>query len=139
MRAHKSITTPRRTRSARRTLIPLAAVGCALAVPATAGARAIDSEPYVAPDSPSGVPNLNQATISHPGTTIGRPNEGFVSPDHLRYTGPVLGTPSQPVTAGDSFDWGDAGVGAAAVLGITALGGAAVVIRRRTGLSPSTS
>jgi hypothetical protein len=131
MRAHDPISTSRRTRSAWRILICLAVVGCALAVPVTASARPIDA-PYVAQASQSAVPNPSQATL-------GRPNEGFVTPDHVRYTGAPLDT-SQPVASTDAFDWGDAGLGAAAALGLCALAGAAVVIRRRTGrLSPSTS
>jgi hypothetical protein len=139
MRAHKSTTTTRRPRSAWRTLISLAVLACALAVPATASARPIDSGPYTVSTSQSGVPNLNQATIGHPSATIGRPNEGFVPADHLRYTGPVLDTPSQPIAAGDGFDWGDAGLGAAAAFGLAVLAAGAVVIRRRTGLEPSAS
>jgi len=136
MSAHKSITARWRSRSARRGLISLALIGGALAGPAAASARPIDSGPYVAPTAQSAAPAAHSVTVTS--QTIGRPNEGFVSPDHLRYTGPPLDV-SQPVASNDAFDWGDAGLGAAVGFALTALAGAAVVIRRRSGLSPSPS
>ena len=40
-------------------------------------------------------------------------------------------------TSGDGFDWGDAMIGAGAVLGIAALGAAGLTLRRRTAVGAS--
>ena len=64
--------------------------------------------------------------------------EGIVSPDHLRYTGPPFVT-LEPFSSGDALEWGDAGRGAATAVGLSALAGAALLLRRRTGLTPSAS
>jgi hypothetical protein len=143
MRAHINITNPR---LAWRTLGSLAVVAGALALPAAASARPIDSGPYVVHQT--GVPNVNQATVSH-SATIARPNEGtYVASTTLRRDGSQavpfvanVGTPapSAPSAGSDSFDWGDAGIGAAAAVGLAALGAGAVALRRRGGLEPSTS
>jgi hypothetical protein len=139
MRGHTNNITGH-TRFAWRTLLSLAAVGGALALPAAASARPVDSGPYVAPAS-------HTAVASH--VTVGRPNEGtYVATTTLRRDGsqavPFVAnvgepTPSAPSAQSDTFDWGDAGIGAAAAFGLTVLAGGALAIRRRTHLEPSTS
>jgi hypothetical protein len=42
-----------------------------------------------------------------------------------------VSTPTVAAAPGDGFDWGDAGIGAGAVLGIVALGGAGLLTLRR--------
>jgi hypothetical protein len=126
-----------------RVVFSAAIVACWLALPATAGARPIDlphgaqyssfdvgGGPYVGSTSQTGGPNVSQERIV-------RPNEGFVSPDHLRYTGPPFDT-SQPVASSDGFDWLSAAIGAAAAMALVALGSAVfLTVRRRTAVSPS--
>ena len=128
------------TRFAWRTLLSLAAVGGALALPAAASARPIDSGPYVAPASQTAAAN---------DVTVGRPNEGtYVASVSLRRDGskavPFVAnvgapTPSAPSARSDGFDWGDAGIGAGAAFGLAVLAAGAVALRRRSGLEPSTS
>jgi hypothetical protein len=53
---------------------------------------------------------------------------------------PVSGVTVSPASGGDGFDWGDFGIGAAAMLGLVLLGGiaAAVHYSRRAGVRPRT-
>ena len=162
MKGHTNIITGHH-RFAWRTVLSLAAVGGALALPAAASARPIDSGPYVVPASHTAL--ASDVTIGRPneGTyvaqpshtalasnvTVGRPNEGsYAPPVTLRRDGSKAvtfvanvgaPTPSAPSAQSDSFDWGDAGIGAGAALGLAVLAAGAVALRRRTGLTPSIS
>jgi hypothetical protein len=53
---------------------------------------------------------------------------------------PVSGVTVSPASGGDGFDWGDFGIGAAAMLGLVLLGGIAATVHysRRAGVRPRT-
>jgi hypothetical protein len=159
MRAH-TITTmsPRRRQTRRRRALALALGVCALAIPSTAIASPVDpgTSDYSTPNAitggssdssqPSGgtdyssVNSITGGSSESSQPTIARPNEGTVTPDHVRYTGPPPFDTSEPVASSDGFDWLSAAVGAGAALALFALGGAALLmVRRRTAMSPSAS
>jgi hypothetical protein len=94
---------------------------------------------------------ITARTATELGQAAGEPGDGGGAPgSDPRYsslnaiTGAPAGEPTlvsvSPAGSADEFQWGDAALGAGAMLALTALGGAAfLTVRRRTSLSPSTS
>jgi hypothetical protein len=115
----------------------------ALAIPASAGASygtvsggSDDSGQSVgAPDYSS--LNATAPPVSEPSTESGYSSLNSISGSPSETPTLVSGSPA---STGDGFDWGDAALGAGAVMALVAFGGAALLtVRRRTAMSPSAS
>jgi hypothetical protein len=108
----------------------------ALAVPAAAIGYAApgDSTTFTGPGSNPGTQAA--ATVADPG-----PNPDtqalVLHRDGSKAVPFVANVSVAPATSGDGFDWGDAMIGAGAVLGIAALGAAGLTLRRRTAVGAS--
>jgi hypothetical protein len=159
MRAHITIMSPRSRRSARTRVLVLAISVCALAIPASAGAKVYttsggssDSSQPVDTQNYSSVNAIAPAsdTGSRTGTELGQAVEEPSGPNGFdsghsslnAIAGSLRATPtavsSSPSDTGDGFDWGDAALGAGAALSLAALAGAALfTARRRTTVSPA--
>jgi hypothetical protein len=143
-----------RRRRQRRRALGLALGICALAIPASAIGKPIDSG-YSSvnaisgnsgessqPTGGSGYQSVNSIAppASEPGGSQGV-NSGYSSLNAI--SGAPTSTPtlvSGSTDTGDGFDWGSALVGAGAALALAALGTAAMLtVRRRTAVSPSAS
>ena len=96
--------------------LALATVVGALAAPAASAAPIDPALPGTSGDSPNGQPYGGSVTALSPPASSPSPA-------------------SEPTTvSGDGFDWGDAGIGAAAMLALAAIGaGGALVVGRRPG------
>jgi hypothetical protein len=95
----------------------------ALAVPAAAAG-------YAAPGNPTG------STASSPGAASDRYGALVLHRDGSKAVPFVVDVGPGHTTSGDAFDWGDAMIGAGAVLGMAALGAAGLTLRRRTAVGP---
>lgn len=160
MRAHTTTTTtspPRR--KARHGCLALAlALGvCGLAIPATANAQPIDSDPSSVNAITGGSNDSSQPvggsdyssvnSITPPASSpSGSGESGDVSAGYSSVNA-ITGAPSDtptfasgsPSGSDDGFDWPSALVGAGAALALTALGSAALLTVRRRSATPSPS
>jgi len=130
MRARTITTTTRRARSAQRRVSALALGVCALAIPASASASA----GLVPASAAAQVPASAAAQVAPASATSQVPPE---VPHGADYSSISTTEPSR-TASGDEFDWGDASVGAGAVMALVALSGTVLfAVRRRPGISPS--
>jgi hypothetical protein len=156
MRAQTITTMTRQRRQARRRRALALALGvCALAVPAAASASPVDGYSSVnsitgsSNDSSEPIDGWNYELLNSPAGESGQP---AADRDDSLYAHPItpnallgadgLGEPTlvtgSPASADDGFDWASGAVGAAAVMALVALGGAALLaFRRRTTVSPA--
>ena len=160
MRAHITIKSQSR-RSAWNRVLVLAISVCALAIPASAGAKAVDATTGASSDSSQPIGGGDYSSVnaiapatSEPGSrtgtelgqAVGEPGGPKGSDSVQSSLNAIAGSPagaltavsSPPADSGDGFDWGDAALGAGAALSLAALGGAALfTARRRTTVSPA--
>jgi hypothetical protein len=154
----QTTTTKSRPRGRARHIVALTV--CALAIPATANAQPIDSDP-----TDTGYSSVNSITGGSSGSS-GPAAASPVTPDQVvapasvldsstapsvdsgysslnAITGPTADAPtfaSSSPTGSDGFDWPSALVGAGAALALSVLGAAALLtVRRRSTVAPSPS
>ena len=158
MRAHTITTINRRRRNARRRRALALALGvCALAIPATASAQPIDSDPSSvnaitggSNDSSQPVGGADYSSVNSIAPLASSPSGSGGSADvdtGYASLNAISGSPadaptfvsSSPSSSGDGFDWPSALVGAGAALALAALGSAALLTVRRRSATPSPS
>jgi hypothetical protein len=158
MRAHTITTINRRRRNARRRRALALALGvCALAIPATASAQPIGSDPSSvnaitggSNDSSQPVGGSDYSSVSSIAPPASSPSgSGGSAGVDTGYSSlnAISGSPadaptlvsSSPSSSGDGFDWPSALVGAGAALALAALGSAALLTVRRRSATPSPS
>jgi hypothetical protein len=109
--------------------LALATVIGALAAPAASATPIDDEVPGTAASQANGQPNGG-------GGDLGRPVDSTL-PHGVRYSSTQVDSSSDPApepvaVAGDGFDWGDAGIGAAGMFALGAIAaGAAVAVAHR--------
>jgi hypothetical protein len=111
------------TRRMRRSLA-LAIVAGALAAPASSAAP-IDPVGGAAPIDPVGGADQTQGSEQSPSPSI----NAVLGSDGM--TAPTSVLAAAPQTEADGFDWGDAGIGAAAVVAVGAIGAGAALATGR--------
>lgn len=164
MRAQTITTTTNKSRSRRRARhVVIALTVCALAIPASANAQPIGSEPEQpaatgyssvnaitggSSDSNQPVGGSHYSSVNSIVPPSSSPSGSADADSGYSSLNAITGAPaeaptfvsSSPSSSGDGFDWASALVGAGSALALAALGGAALLtVRRRTTVSPSPS
>ena len=146
MRSQTITTTSKPKQLLDRRLVALGLTVCALAIPAAASAYPADppaAQVAAVSNQPSDSGYATVSSLTPPTSQVSSTAASQSGSDYSTVSSLTGGHNVQPgqssvaSTSSDNFDWGDAAFGAGIAMALIALASGALVLRRRTTLTPS--